>query len=203
MAMSKGCRLGQGRRRRCPAANRPRNSSAGYGRTRLSSYPDRSAGNRSAAEGRRFLDCSLNYQYRLFLFPTDLTLLSIQYSYARLPLSKDRQADMDIYKSFFEARGRSRKPVAAHIDGKNCWLAHEPAMVVTESVSFRALLRSGPSDTLTRSFELGTADAYHCVISRGIGADPRISLYTSEQQARRGYEDRVRHHDQNSLWERV
>lgn len=115
----------------------------------------------------------------------------------------DRRADMDIYKTFFEARGRSRKPVAAHVDGKNCWLAHEPAMTVTESVTFRALLRGGPSETLTRSFALGKADAYHCVICRGIGADPRISLYTSGLLARHDYENQVKHHDQDNFWQRV
>jgi hypothetical protein len=76
-------------------------------------------------------------------------------------------------------------------------------MLVIESVSFRAVLRGGLSNKLTRRFELGKADQYYGVIGRGVGHRDTIDLYSSEQQARRHYEDAVSRHDKDTRWQRV
>jgi hypothetical protein len=109
---------------------------------------------------------------------------------------------MEIYKHFFDARSHTKNPIPARIDGKSCWLAHEPAMVVMESASFRAVLRAGPSE-MTRRFELGQADQYYCVIGRGVGDKNAISLFSSEERARRLYQEALNRHDQDSRWQRV
>jgi hypothetical protein len=110
---------------------------------------------------------------------------------------------MKIYKRFFDARGKSSRPLHALLNGQGCWLAQKPYPHVIESTSFRAILHRGVSD-MTRSFELGQADEYYCSICRGIGDHDLINLYSSEEQARQHYEAAVsRHTGDSSHWQRV
>jgi hypothetical protein len=110
---------------------------------------------------------------------------------------------MEIYKTFFDARRYSSEPLYARIDGKGCWLAREPEMLVLKSASFRALLRKGPSDRLIRNFKLGKVDQYYTSVCLGMGADSTANFYSSEQQAQQDFEDAVSRHDGNSHWQRV
>ncbi len=82
---------------------------------------------------------------------------------------------MKIYKRFFDARGRSSRPVYALLDGQGCWLVRKPLPLVIESASFHPILSTGLSD-ITRSFELGRADEYYSSICRGTGESDLISL---------------------------
>lgn len=110
---------------------------------------------------------------------------------------------MKTYKRFFDARGKSARPLYALLDGQGCWLVQKPRPHVIESASFRAILRNGPSN-LARSFELGQTGEYYSSICRGIGENDLINLYLSEQQAREHYEEAVnRHNSDSSHWQRV
>jgi hypothetical protein len=93
--------------------------------------------------------------------------------------------------------------VYAHLDGKACWLERKPAPQVTEAASFRAVLRNGPSDHLTRRFELGRVGKYYSAICRGIGSSDLINLYSSEEQARQDYKDAVNRCDEDIFWQRM
>jgi hypothetical protein len=110
---------------------------------------------------------------------------------------------METYWRFFDARSQARHPLYARLDGRGCWLTHKPSPCVIESVSFQAILHNGHSDNLTRSIELGKIDQYYCTARHGVGDGGIVSLYSSEQQARRDYEDAVKRHDGDSRWERV
>jgi hypothetical protein len=103
----------------------------------------------------------------------------------------------------YKRHSPSTSPVYARLDGKGCWLSHKPLPNVTEAVSFRAILRNGPSDNLIRSFELGTAGEYYSSICRGIGERDLINLYSSEQEARQHYEDAVGRCNKDSHWQRI
>jgi hypothetical protein len=97
----------------------------------------------------------------------------------------------------------STHSIFARLDGKGCWLERKPSSHVTESASFRATPRNGPSDRLTRRYELGRVDQYYSAIHRGIGDGDLINLYSSEQEAQQDYKQAVNRCDEDVRWQRI
>ena len=95
---------------------------------------------------------------------------------------------MEIYRRFFDARSLVSAPVRARVNGNRCWLAQVPTLMLIETAIFRAVLRGGPSG-ITRSFEFGKADDFYCVITRGVGAEDTVALFSSQEHARQEYVD--------------